>query len=308
MARFNIISNISNGIGLQRDYELLRDILQAAGHQVYGVQFNAARDVQHVDFNVFIETVVPQLFQCGTKNWLIPNPEWYQQQFIPQLAGFDRILCKTRDALKIFIQLVSNMGFGARVEHLGWESRDFFDAAVPRERKFLHVAGTSAMKNTPAIMQAWASGHVRSPLTIVSQVYASGGSIPNVRFMFRVSDEEMKEYLNSHIFHLCPSHYEGFGHALHESLAVGAIVLATDQAPMDEFHAALRVGTHAPRMQCLAQTWSVSGAEMIAGVRQMEEMAPEDVIYKSDQARDSFLKEREEFRRRIAEVLTEIPT
>jgi hypothetical protein len=41
--------------------------------------------------------------------------------------------------------------------------------------------------------------------------------------------------LNSHLFHVCPSQYEGWGHCLHEGLGVGAVVLTTDAPPMSYF-------------------------------------------------------------------------
>src|SRR5260370_39891253 len=102
MARVNIISNIGNGVGLQRDFELLREILNESGHEVFGVQFNAPHRGPSVDLNIFIETVVPSLFFLAKHNWLIPNPEWFQEVFLSSLASFSRILCKTRDAMRIF--------------------------------------------------------------------------------------------------------------------------------------------------------------------------------------------------------------
>ena len=45
---------------------------------------------------------------------------------------------------------------------------------------------------------------------------------------------ELARLQNAHRFHLCPSEAEGFGHYLVEALGVGAVVLATDAAPMNE--------------------------------------------------------------------------
>jgi hypothetical protein len=53
--------------------------------------------------------------------------------------------------------------------------------------------------------------------------------------MPRVADEKIVEIQNSHLFHLCLSEYEGYGHALHESLGVGAVMITTDASPMNEY-------------------------------------------------------------------------
>lgn len=308
MARINIVTNINSAIGLKRDYDLLQSILLSAGHQVYGVQFNAPGNVNHVDVNIFMETVVPNLFQCGTKNWLIPNPEWYQTQFYSQLRGFDKVLCKTWDAVNLFRNLARQYQATMPIQFIGWESKDFFDDTIPRERKFLHVAGNSSMKNTSAILEAWATGKMQCPLTVVSQVYACHSQVPNVRFYPTVREEEMKQLLNSHMFNLCTSHYEGFGHALHEAMSVGAAILATSRPPMDEFHAAVRVGSDGPRVQCLAQTWMVSGEQLLCGAKQLEAMSAEDINKYFSESRISFLSGREEFRRLIQEVISELPS
>jgi hypothetical protein len=307
MARINVITNLNSAIGLKRDYDLLHGILSAAGHQVNPVQFNAPGDVPPVDLNIFIETVVPNIFQYGKKNWLIPNPEWYQPQFNSHIRSFDKILCKTQDALNIFRVLSRAHQATMPIEFIGWESKDFYNPGIPRERRFLHVAGNSSMKNTQAIMWAWATGKIKSPLTIISMVYSSGAGIPNVRFYPTVREDEMGHFLNSHLFNLCTSHYEGFGHALHEAMSVGAVILSTDRAPMNEFHAAVRVGTESPRPQCLAQTWSVTGHELLKGAILLEEMSESLIQSASEYARSSFMTSNIQFRNKIKEIIGELP-
>ena len=69
--RFNIISNLTNGVGLQRDYELLRTELKARGHEVQGVQFNAKPlVVPPADVNIFDELVVPAAFAAAKEQWV----------------------------------------------------------------------------------------------------------------------------------------------------------------------------------------------------------------------------------------------
>src|SRR5690606_8759978 len=87
-----------------------------------------------------------------------------------------------------------------------------------------------------------------------------------------LDDAQLGVLQNRHLFHLCPSETEGFGHHLVEGMSVGAIVLATDAPPMNELvtpergvlAAANRTGT-----QRLATTWFVDPAALEAAVDQV---------------------------------------
>jgi hypothetical protein len=117
--RWNIISNITNAVGLQRDYELLRDLLQSWGHEVNGTQFDNPVTAQTADRNLWLEMVNPRLFPLAREHWFFANPEWFYDSWIPNVdqlrrrwvpdlllrrwishslsRGFRYVLCKTRD-------------------------------------------------------------------------------------------------------------------------------------------------------------------------------------------------------------------
>lgn len=218
----NLVSNISNGAGLQMDYELLRASLESRGHKVQGVPFKQQELAPVADLSIFLEVVEEKLM--SKRNWVIPNPEWWFNGWDSLLPRFEFVLAKTQHAKELFEKKHRN------VKLLGWKSRDLFDSSIRREPRFLHVAGKSQTKNTLPIIQAWRG--IRYPLTVVAQHYKT--PTPNVTYRARVDDSELKQLMNSHQFHIMPSMYEGWGHSLHEALGVGATVLTTDAPPMND--------------------------------------------------------------------------
>jgi glycosyltransferase involved in cell wall biosynthesis len=210
----NIISNLNNAVGLQRDFELLREELTARGHRVQGLQFNKPAP-QIADVNVFLEVVNPFFFQFAQEQWAVPNPEWWFTDW----SGYSwhRILAKTRDCERIFKGIV-----GDKCQYIGWKARDLMDLTVERQPIFLHVCGKSHFKNTQAVIPAAHAEGVS--LTLVG---AHSGA-------HWVDEQALRFLMNSCLFHVMPSAYEGYGHVLHEALGVGAIVITTDAPPMND--------------------------------------------------------------------------
>lgn len=223
---WNVITNLSNGVGLQRDYQIIRELLTGAGHVVRGVQFDNPGEVQPTDRNLFLETFVADLMPYGREQWVMPNPEWWFAPWSNYLKQVDRVLCKTNHALVLF----SGLTDPHKCVFTGFKSRDFYDAEIKRERNFLHVAGKSQTKNTLAVLAAWKRERIPAKLTVVSEHYFA--HCPSVAILDRVTDERLAELLNSHLFHVMPSGYEGFGHVIHEGLGVGAVMILTDAPPM----------------------------------------------------------------------------
>jgi glycosyl transferase family 1 len=230
--RFNICSNLENGAGLQRDYLILRALLESFGHQVRGIQFNHVEDRAPADVNIFLETIKHDLIPYAAQNAYVVNPEWFGMHLFPVVARFNLILAKTYDCERICKQMYPNGG--PRIIYTGWESLDLLNPDVPREPHFLHVAGNSQTKNTPAVFAAWATGRIPAPLTVLSRWYPNPG-IPNVTVRDRITDEEHHRLMNACLYHMCPSQYEGWGHSLNEALGVGGIVVSMNARPMTEF-------------------------------------------------------------------------
>ena len=322
LMRWNIISNITNAVGLQQDYELLRDLLQSWGHEVNGIQFDNPVTARPADRNLWLEVVNPKLFPLAREQWIFANPEWFFDSWIPYADQLHRrwvpdrlrhrwvshrlrrhfryVLCKTRDCERIFRAFMPP----DKVVFTGFIARDLYEPAIPKTLSFLHIAGKSQTKNTKAIIQAWNECNIPWSLTVVSTFF-SGAPSPTVAFYDRVSDEELRVMMNANLFHLCPSMYEGYGHALHEGMGCGAIVITVDRPPMNEFGCPpnLYVRPNGIQKQNLATLHVVPGPEIHEVVRRAVALTAEECAGLSAQARAVFLKENEMFVRRFKELI-----
>jgi glycosyltransferase involved in cell wall biosynthesis len=299
MTRFNIITNLANGVGLQREYEILRDILIPAGHAVTGVDFQNTSRCPPADVNLFLETVVPSVFSASPENWVMPNPEWWHDEYQRALPAVTRVLCKTHHAYELFRKLA-----GDRACYVGFMSRDLYQADVERKPRFLHLAGNSQLKNTEAILKAWKKLPYR--LTVVSPYYYRQASkLPHVKAYERVSDDKLRQLMNSRQFHLCPSKYEGFGHYIHEAMGVGAVVVTSDGPPMNELSLPkdLLVPTTLGANMCLARLHEVTAEAVIDRVRHVAKLSSTRIQEISRASRAHFEQERSSFRARILEVV-----
>lgn len=275
--RFNIISNLMNGAGLQRDYELLRRELTARGHQVQGVQFNAKPLlIQRADVNIFDEVVVPQAFSAAPVQWVMPHPEWW---FTPwDQYHWDKVLAKTHDCERIFREKV-----GDQCQYLGWTAKDLRQPGVVKERRFLHVSGKSHFKNTAAVIQG--CRHAQVPLTVIGE-----GSVRR-----RVEETELIRLMNSHFCHVMPSMYEGYGHVLHESQSVGQVLITTDAPPMNELTPAFYIPSTFKSLHHSAPLHKVSALGVSKAVRLVMGLTPEEVQTFADKARAQYESDQRAF-------------
>lgn len=281
MARVNIITNLTNGAGLQRDYQLLRRELERRGHEVHGIHFKEPVAAA-ADLNIFLEVVVSSLFACAPRQWAVPNPEWWFKGW--PLDVWDLVLTKTHDATRIFRGKV-----GDRCQYLGWTAEDFYDPAVQRELRFLHVAGKSKAKNTEAVVEG--AKRVGAPLTVIAAGYR------------RVTDEELRVLLNSHAFCLLPSKYEGYGHSLHEAYGCGQIVVTTDAPPMNEVGPALFIPPMSARPHHWGLLHDVSPRAVAKAIKRALALPAETRQQMSQEIRQAFERDRAAFHATLDRVL-----
>jgi len=280
--RFNLISNIANGVGLQQDYELLRRELEKRGHTVQGVQFNAKPFlITPADVNIFLEVVVPTAFSAAKQQWVVPHPEWWFEGWGDY--QWDLVLAKTHDCYNIFAPK-----FGPRCRYIGWLARDLYNPDIPRERRYLQVAGKSHFKNTTAVREGCQIAGV--PLTLVAE--------PT-----RVTNTHLAFMMNSHFCQIMPSAYEGYGHVLHEALGAGQIVITTDAPPMNELTPTVLVRSEGTRKHHAGLLHSVSARDVARAIHVVMKMSPSEAQQWSDRARAQFLQDEQDFQYALYELL-----
>lgn len=287
--RFNLITNLTNGAGLQREYTQLRAELERRGHVVHGIPHRGPACVPSpADVNIFLETVVPSLFSSARQNWAVPDPEWWFPEW--PLDVWDRVLCKTHDATRIYKGLV-----GDRCEFLGWQARDAYDPTIPRMRTFLHVAGKSVAKNTEAVLDGAKRAGV--PVTVVARCR---------REPITIADAQLDHWRNSHQFCLLPSAYEGFGHSLHEAYACGQVVLTTDAAPMNETGPAILIPAKAyPRPQRHGLMHEVTGRAVAQAIHRALALSDAEIATMSQEIRAAYVFECAQFQANLDRVLAQ---
>lgn len=311
--RFNICTNIDNGVGLEADYKLLKGMLESWGHQVNGVHFKKIDGgTPRADVNLFLETVAGALFDRAPRNWLIPNQEWWAPwDHENEMHRIDKILCKTHDAVRIFKQLYP--AFQNRVQYIGFESKDRYDASIERKRVFFHLAGQSRYKNSQAVAYAFAKyfddSDCRRDLIFVGaypEEVQFARDHKNVHYIQRASEAELSKLMNECLFHIMPSGAEGWGHAIHEGLGCGNIVMTTNFPPMNEYEGVcqeLLIPYQRTTPELAAQRAFVGAMEVKHAVEKAWTLTPEQIAAASEKARAYFLVQRESFRATLKSIV-----
>jgi hypothetical protein len=242
-----------NGAGLSRDITILREAIAAGGFDLtisalgQGGLRRGARSARlrarlaweafrrsgplRYDVNLMDERIWPNFRALARSNVLLPHPEWFDISRISQLEMIDCVFAKTRHAVPIF------QAQGRQTIFVGFSSLDRRLADVPREPTFFHLGGRSVNKGTQPLLDLWLRRADLPPLTLIQRApLKRPATLPvNVRLITDyIDDAELRILQNRHLFHLCPSETEGFGHHLVEGMSCGAVTLATDAPPMNE--------------------------------------------------------------------------
>jgi glycosyltransferase involved in cell wall biosynthesis len=327
MSRVHLLAR-DNGAGLTRDLALVADVLARAGFDVTATGLGAGgwrrwlqrtklrtqlgrsarrerRDTRF-DVGVSFEMLMPEFLALSRRNALIPNPEWFRDEYAPHLGAVDRVFAKTHHAIAPFEAL------GADVRFVGFTSLDRRRPDVPREPRFLHLAGRSGTKGTRALIDLWQRKPRWPTLTIVQREKLSLPAVPVPNLELRTSylnETVLTELANRCVFHLCPSETEGFGHHIVEGLGVGAVLLTTDAPPMNELvthERGILVPYARTGVQRLATTYFVDEAALADGIERMLALDESQRRVYGECARAAFEAKDRAFRERIVETIADL--
>ena len=256
--RINLIG-WDNGRGLSHDLRLLRETLESQGNVVHVTSVGPKRRRWTLralwirlqllsqsllsgdgarwkfDANIMLEHVQPAYFACAYRNFFIPNPEWLSKRDERHLHRFHAVLAKTRVAAATF------KARGMVTHYIGFRSTDCLIPETQRQPHFLHLAGASRMKGTARLLAVWRR-HPEWPPLLVLQSPQTAQGMPTTPDRGNVQHhiatlrniEEIRRLQNSHVFHLCLSEAEGWGHYIAEAMSCGAVTITCDAPPMNE--------------------------------------------------------------------------
>ncbi len=291
--KINIISK-NNGVGLSTDINLLKCLL--SNHDINFIH-HANRNVQHADINIHVELVGEHQFKSATKNILIPNPEWYFDQWIKYIPSFDLILAKTHYTEEIFTNLKG------RVVYSGWTSYDMH-ADVIKKRAFLHWAGKSSEKNTIETYHAMNKSDVHG---IIQQIDLTQHSTNNIQVINKfITKESLKEIFNSCAFHICCSQVEGFGHYIWEGLSCGAIMITTLGRPMNEYPNNYLVPSCNSYKIRQAMANKVTSEEIMKAIILVNNMTDNEINICGNRNRELYLQNDLEFKQRFSKIFANL--
>lgn len=301
------VLSVDNGLGLSHDFRVLKNALESnaakfpAGMTVDFTHWQDPRHVDrhHYDINIFLELYSSRFRHQAKKTVLVPNPEWFMSQWTGSVKELDAVWCKTLHGEKLFRPLTN------RVTYVGWTSDDKYDATCPRKKKMVHLFGGSSAKGTKSLIAAM---RLVPDITLAIVGREKLNNLPpNVtQTTERLDDGLFNTMQNMALIHACPSSYEGFGHYMNEARSVGAVIVTTNAAPMNEMVTAkfgFGVGANAGLQQNLAQHWDADVESLAQAIRAAHALSEEKLIAIGQRARQAYLQERDMFHDRLCKAV-----
>jgi hypothetical protein len=286
----------ANGFGLSKDIQVLKEALSE--HEVtftpYDKPLRNLKDRFH--YNIHLELLNSAQFATGRVNVMVPNPEWFNPQWISSLRGVDMILAKTRDTERIFKNL------HGKVEFIGWTSPQVSGTVDYTTPRVVHIAGESISKGTEQVIEA-AKMLPDIPFTVV--VKRKVDTPANVT-IYTVADDQLVAQIRTAPIHCQPSTYEGFGHVINESRSMGAIVVTTAASPMDELvdaSYALSAPACSTRPMRLASEQVVCADSLAECIQIAATACPKYGELWGNRAKEAYKTQRAEFTKRINELI-----
>jgi glycosyltransferase involved in cell wall biosynthesis len=244
---------------------------------------------------------------------LIPNPEWLDPR-THSLAGMcTHVWHKSHFSLQRLAPIFPQ----AEHSYLGFTSPDP-GLLVSGYESFVHLRGKLAThRNTNSILTHWRA--VPSLPDLYVHFYANNAD--SIRYEGWLSDRNVhvrigwlkrREYLDlaaRHGLHLCTSEVEGYGHYINEARAMGALVVTTNGAPMNELVDAdcgVLVQASSSRPMNFGTCYLTSPDDLAPGIDKVLSLSLKERQALGAEARQRFLIDDRRFRWRVRGLMETI--
>jgi len=250
----------------------------------------------------------------------VPNIEWMNDldENVLMSGAAGKVLLKNRYSFDVFssLPLASRTG---EIAFVGWTSDDPLRGSQAADKdfeSFLHVKGISWQKQTDVVMETWAANPRFPPLTVVMRFergFGLSGTMTygkNVKVIMReIPLAELRSLQNAAGVHVNPSAAEGFGHSLNEARGSGSVLITTNAPPMNELVRHGENGLLAEAAPELAtpmkksRFYPVTVEALTTAVSKVLSMPLSLRREMGQAARASFLRDKQHFHERLAEVI-----
>ena len=242
----NIITHKSQGLindtkilenKLKEKYKVDKFICEE--RDIYTIKQNKTYDKQF-----FIEHIYPNLLNNSICNIFVPNLEFINKNdfSLMKCKHIKYIIAKTKCAYESLYKL-----FGDKVLKWNWTSIDRNISRIhPDFTQYLHIKGKSRFKNSQIILYLWMKHPEWPMLHIVHHGEINKNGFLEINqpilmkenitlYQYELDNDTLESLMNRCGNHICPSETEGFGHYINEARSVGAVIITTNAAPMNEF-------------------------------------------------------------------------
>lgn len=234
-----LLYNKSNTFGLRKDVEIVEKLLR---DKVKNVSIRVADPLEPpspCDVAIHFEVPIYGSVAWAKTNYLLCNPEWYEEAWTPYLTRFNGVLFRSYSAREAF--RVKNPSIKTFL--LNWSALNTLISDSPRSVQhshgFIWFLGGSKNKREAAlkILPLWKKSY--PPLHVYSTVPVGVSKSENLKITIKdLSDKDREELAAFYPGHICISEAEGFGYTAAEAEKNGAFILLNSLPVYKEYYIA----------------------------------------------------------------------
>ena len=234
-----LLYNKSNTFGLRKDVEIVEKLLR---DKVKNVSIRVADPLEPpspCDVAIHFEVPIYASVAWAKTNYLLCNPEWYEEAWTPYLTRFNGVLFRSYSAREAF--RLKNPS--VKTFLLNWSALNTIISDSPRSVQhshgFIWFLGGSKNKREAAlkVLPLWKKTY--PPLHVYSTVPVGVSKSENLKITIKdLSDKDREELAAFYPGHICISEAEGFGYTAAEAEKNGAFILLNSLPVYKEYYIA----------------------------------------------------------------------